>query len=1322
MVKFSARWVARKFWGVLALAVILTAVLVQIGRELAPAVSSYSDVLTEYLSSRIDGDIHLQDISLTWDSLSPTLSIQGFEVIPNDAPAALSAAYAEVQVDILASLLGGTLKLKVVDLSSVVVRLVQSANGVWGLSGLLSSTVASSESPIDDPLDVFLLVEDVRLNNVNLLLSFRNGDQLEQAATSITLQNDGDFHRLSVQMGGAPKPSIEVVFEGVGDPRDRTAFQGEGFVALNQYPIDQIPFLSHLSDSLSTVQQSLLSAQLWLSSSPGQALKLVGHVDYNTASAGQLTLPDSVRAQVFGSWQAQLGWELALQDVQIDWPLVPGESAPTLEPFHLTLQGGYEKPDLVVGASKIDLTALGMRLQNVAMLPEKARTILNELSVTGVLDSARITIPIADPKSFRLQAKLEDVAVNDWKGAPAVQGLFGYVDAGVLDGVVTIDAADDFYMHFPMVYEDPFVFQSAQGRVAWQVKPETNQVLVNSGLLQMQGPLGSTAGYFYLDAPIKRNSRLSELVLQIGLRDGQVRDHVSLVPHIIPDSLEEWLDRSLLDGDVPSGGFLFRGLVGRSNMPKTGNAIQLSLDVERGVLDYQEGWPAVKEVTGSVGLDDRWVSADITSGSLLGLQVTNAQVATTPSPSGKGLLNIKGRLQGAAQSGLSLLLDTPIRAQLGSAFDAWDLQGELLGAVDLRIPLSSEDKEHQSQNVQVSFHDASLFMSDINLNFAKLNGTLSFSKDNGLLSDDLTTQLWGRPVDVAVRSDWRGPLRTTEVSFSADAPIDALAQWSQRPELKFFTGEAAVTGTVIVTPGQPAKLDLASDLVGAAVSLPYPFGKEASDARSLTLSMLLGEAGQEVELSYGDILGVELELPKGQAVTGVVRVGGASESTSSVDVVSPQALDQPQIRVKGGLQHLDLQAWEPPFQKYVAYLHAGEGAASMSAAIKFDLAFERLNFGELTLESLAVRGGQADGGWLVQLENEKIFGSVSVTKDQPLQVQVDYIRWDIPVPETPDQAAIPWLKGLVADVDRNQIPAMNLSINEISLNGKAYGSWSGHFHVDHQGFYLQQLKGSVRGVDIFGENDSEGAQLSWMLSDTESLSSFQGRLRAKRLAGVIDNWGLPPTLEAERADVLLNAEWPGDPLQFSLLSADATSQFEFRKGRFYSSPGQASSTFLRLVGLFNFDGWVQRLRLDFSDVYSKGTPFESVTGTFSLDDGVLHLTEPVEVKNTSSRLQMGGNINLRNETIDTSLVATLPTGGNATFVTAMAVGLPAAAGVYIASKLFKDQVDKVSSLSYKISGTWTDPKIRFDKLFDNKSAEGAAKKSQDEVEQKGAVQ
>jgi outer membrane murein-binding lipoprotein Lpp len=63
-------------------------------------------------------------------------------------------------------------------------------------------------------------------------------------------------------------------------------------------------------------------------------------------------------------------------------------------------------------------------------------------------------------------------------------------------------------------------------------------------------------------------------------------------------------------------------------------------------------------------------------------------------------------------------------------------------------------------------------------------------------------------------------------------------------------------------------------------------------------------------------------------------------------------------------------------------------------------------------------------------------------------------------------------------------------------------------------------------------------------------------------------------------------------------------------------------------------------------------------------------------------------------------------------------GLPAAAGVYVTSKLVEKQVDRLSSISYKLTGSWDDVEVSVDRIFaaDLRAENNTASKADQELD------
>jgi hypothetical protein len=97
------------------------------------------------------------------------------------------------------------------------------------------------------------------------------------------------------------------------------------------------------------------------------------------------------------------------------------------------------------------------------------------------------------------------------------------------------------------------------------------------------------------------------------------------------------------------------------------------------------------------------------------------------------------------------------------------------------------------------------------------------------------------------------------------------------------------------------------------------------------------------------------------------------------------------------------------------------------------------------------------------------------------------------------------------------------------------------------------------------------------------------------------------------------------------------------------------------------------------------------------------------------RFRFSGSSDILTRSLDGELVATLPVANNLPWVAALTAGLPIAAGVFVVSRLFEKQVSQLSSAVYGIRGTWDDPKIRLDRIFDT-GADAARNAAEAEVQ------
>ena len=247
------------------------------------------------------------------------------------------------------------------------------------------------------------------------------------------------------------------------------------------------------------------------------------------------------------------------------------------------------------------------------------------------------------------------------------------------------------------------------------------------------------------------------------------------------------------------------------------------------------------------------------------------------------------------------------------------------------------------------------------------------------------------------------------------------------------------------------------------------------------------------------------------------------------------------------------------------------------------------------------------------------------------------------------------------------------------------------------------ITGTLRGISLVSGGEAEAAELAWREEGGVHRSRFAGSLTLADFATTLENWSLPRVLDSKDAAFHLELAWDTRPWEFSAALLEGHIGIDLEDGQFYRATGAPANTFLRLVSLLNFDTWLRRLRFDFTDLFNQGVSFDQLRGGLAFDRGTLRFDEPIVATMPSGKIRLLGSTDIVNEQLDARLVATLPVGTNLPWVAGALGGLPAAAGVYLTGKLFKKQVDQLSSLSYRVTGSWDDPDLEVDKIFSDKT-------------------
>ena len=203
-------------------------------------------------------------------------------------------------------------------------------------------------------------------------------------------------------------------------------------------------------------------------------------------------------------------------------------------------------------------------------------------------------------------------------------------------------------------------------------------------------------------------------------------------------------------------------------------------------------------------------------------------------------------------------------------------------------------------------------------------------------------------------------------------------------------------------------------------------------------------------------------------------------------------------------------------------------------------------------------------------------------------------------------------------------------------------------------------------------------------------SQFNVRLKATDLGKFLNNLGYPKTLVRTKGDVRGQLSWRGNPTDFAINKTAGMITLDLHDGQFSKvEPGGAG----RLMGLLSLQALPRRITLDFHDFFSDGFGFDSLTGNFVMDHGVLS-TRDFDMTGPAARVLLSGKINIPEETTQMRARVSPDVGSSVSLATTLIGGPVAGATSYLLQKLLKNPLDKALTYEYSIDGGWDDPLIQ----------------------------
>lgn len=1244
--------------------VLLGAIVSSLFRYYLPQLENYQEEVLALINER-SGDVQISAEKMTsaWHAFRPEFNLYGVQVKKAGWDDAIRLEKLSLDLDILKSIYHRALYFDYIEVASLDLLLMQDENRHWSLAGVASQKRQPLD--VDKLLRRIWAVDELSIQRLHVQLQPYQGERVALPFLQVnanTLQ--GEKHVVAHLIDGNQETS-KLILQADGEPW-QADFSLRAYWQIKDFAMFDVLAMTGIDANLHSANWN---SELWFS---WQQQKL--------AVNAQLQLADvNLRWHEQALSVPQLSSRLALEYQQGNWQfwlpdLLLKLSGPQYQfaPAHIAYQSGHISGQL----EQADLPELHALLQAMP-LPEKLQQVLADLAPRGSVQ--HLTFDKASGEDFTLTADLDDVAVSPWHDAPGVEHVTGVLSLGPRDGRVFIDSTD-FSMFFPHLYDEPMRFAAATGKVRWKIGDE--RLDVGGDGIQLDGEYGQARGAFQLDLPRHRDvGEPPRMSLVVGLRNGDARYRDYFIPKTLDEGLLSWLANNIHQAHIAQAAYIYHGPTIKATDEVRMN--QLWLQVDDGRVSYLPGWPEVEQIQGQYLLDGRFSEASIAHAQTVGVNLADAQLQLFPDANDMRIRVTTGAM-GKAAAAMDFLQSQALSGQMGHVLDNWQVsEGDIQGQVSVSSLLHAHATP-PAVKVTAQLQHVKLTMPDYNVEFDDINGPLQFTLAKGLSSERLSAKFWNEPVQASIATQGSKGKLNTAISFATRLDMPALMQWSRQPVFAFMQGRTAVNGEVYYG-ANGAGLRLLSSLKGVDVSLPKPFSKAKDEERQLVVHLPFTGDQRQMTLDYGAGVNLQLRLAEQGIDAVLLNLGVYSGNFKKHKVV-----------IGGQLLDASVEAWLDVVERYRQADAAVNGKDA--AGNDWTLSIERLQIKQLqgygqVLNKVSFDLFNTVAFWQVGIDHQHLKASLKIFEDgQPMQAHLQRVDLEF-LSDKHEQSGIGFTDPTLKD-----FPAIDFLVSRLVWQGEDFGEWEFKLRSYPDHMALEALQSSVRFLRL-GADTQRDAELSWTFGD-KAETHLTGRFAGDNMADVLRAWGYRQEVNSRSAWFDMDVGWRGGPTDFAINKVFGKSRFQLEKGNFADAKS-GSTDALKLIGILNMARLVRRLQLDFTDLTQVGLAYDSVQGEVHMRDGIFRFIDPLVIKGASSDIRLQGDANINTEQLDMSMGVTLPLASNLPWVVALAGGLPTAAGVYIVSKLLKEEVDKLSSMVYKVEGSFDDPQIKFMRLFDN---------------------
>jgi uncharacterized protein (TIGR02099 family) len=1258
-------------WAIVGVGVFF-ALLLAIRLIAFPQIEAHRAEIAQWLGTRIGQPVEIDAIVTGWDGWNPKLAVRGFRV---REPTGGGTVLELPRVDLVVawtSLPLRDLRLKELTIESARLAVRRDVSGRLHFGGIEMEPDANA----DDSAFADWLLRQPRIVVRDALVTWN--DELRRAPQllldHVQFRLEQHFGRHHAGLTGVPPPEVAAPIDlradlTGGSLKDWQSLRGKIYVRLDYADVAAWREWLPLPFAIDSGKGAL---RLWIDVAQSRALDATADLELADVRA---TFGDNLAPLALAHLAGRAGWkrtdarsEFTATQLSFDLPDGTGISPTDMRLTLVTAAAGTP------GGGSLMFRELALRpLAAIAAhlpLPDALRGDIARYEPQGTLRDGTIEWAGSGDsfERYAIRSQLHDVGITAHDALPGAAHVSGSVDANERGGELRI-AGDAATFMVPRVLADPLAFERASGTVSWQRSGAATQVRLADAAFANADLAGTAAGTWRSHA-----SGPGEIDLKVQLTRANLASAYRYLPAAAPPAVREWLHRALAKGTSSDARLTLAGdLAAFPFTQGRAGQLQIAIKAQDATLQYADAWPAITAIDGDVRIEGTRLAINATGGRVAGARIgaTRAEIPDMRDPS--PVLRIEGAASGPTSEFLAFVRDTPVADWIGHASDDATATGE--GRLALRFELPLHDRSHPTIAGEYQLV-ANTVRFGGSPPLASVNGKVAFT-EHDVHATDITAEAYGGAAKVSVASD----ASRVRVSASGTANVQLVRKDYDGPLLDRVSG---TTDWRLALDAHERTIGwvVESTLQGAAVDLPAPIGKRASESVALRVERReLGPREDRIAVDYGRIAKVVLHRQVGAGTPAIDRalvlVGKAA-----AEAAEPE---QPGTWIRADVASVNIDDW-------LAVDLAGGAAAKPSSADPLAVNGVDLQAGSVqafgrALARLRTVARRQNADWRLSLDGSELAGNATWRAATPAQPNGRLVArlTRLTPPPMAEEATANGIAQPAAAVSR--WPAVDVVADTLQKKGRALGKLELLAQPSGSDWQIQKLA----LVSDAGRIDAEGW---WRPSANPAQTRLDVVVDVKEAGAFLARFGWPDAVKAAPTRIEGQVSWAGSPGDFDYPSLAGSFRLRSGAGQFTKlDPGVG-----RLLGVLSLQALPRRISLDFRDVFSEGFAFDSVAGEVRMQSGIMH-TDDFRLVGPAAAVNIAGDVDLAGETqqlkvrVQPSLSTGVSAGAAALFIANPLIGAAVGAGTLLAQKMLNNPLDKLFSYEYAVSGSWDDPVV-----------------------------